>query len=82
MTIYRSGQSIFSGPKPIDLGAARRAGYSLDIDIEAEERAELGEPLIRDSVVFDAEQTSFSAMPRAAEAVRERDVEDLWAELG
>ncbi|KAF9269975.1 hypothetical protein L218DRAFT_804968, partial [Marasmius fiardii PR-910] len=33
----QSGQSIFSRPKPIDINAARRAGYSLDIDIESEE---------------------------------------------
>ncbi|THV07627.1 hypothetical protein K435DRAFT_636626, partial [Dendrothele bispora CBS 962.96] len=33
----QSGQSIFSRPRPIDINAARRAGYSLDIDIDSEE---------------------------------------------
>ncbi|ESK98142.1 wsc domain-containing protein [Moniliophthora roreri MCA 2997] len=53
----QSGQSIFSRPKPIDINAARRAGYSLDIDIESDEEddAELGRPLIRHSTVFDVE---------------------------
>ncbi|EEB91778.1 hypothetical protein MPER_09812 [Moniliophthora perniciosa FA553] len=53
----QSGQSIFSRPKPIDINAARRAGYGLDIDIESDEEddAELGRPLIRHSTVFDIE---------------------------
>lgn len=54
----RSGQSIFSRPKPIDLSAARQAGYtSLDFDIEdeAESHSELSQPLIQDDpVLFDA----------------------------
>lgn len=52
----RSGQSIFSAPKPIDLNAARRAGYSLDIDMEDEEAdLESGQSLLgRDTVLFDA----------------------------
>ncbi|KAF7979404.1 hypothetical protein HWV62_42516 [Athelia sp. TMB] len=34
----QSGQSIFTQPKPIDLSAARRAGYnSLDLDLEYDE---------------------------------------------
>lgn len=86
----RSGQSIFSRPKPIDLSAPRRGGYTLDIDMEDEEESdELGRPLIRNSVVFDAgeERTpeprrAMSDMPRAAQAVQERDTEDVWAELG
>ncbi|KAK7059204.1 hypothetical protein VNI00_001831 [Paramarasmius palmivorus] len=54
----QSGQSIFSRPRPIDINAARRAGYGLDIDIESDEEddAELGRPLIRQPVVFDAEE--------------------------
>ncbi|KAI0931693.1 hypothetical protein AcW1_000974 [Taiwanofungus camphoratus] len=86
----QSGQSIFSRPKPIDLSAPRRGGYTLDIDMEDEEESdELGRPLIRNSVVFDAgeERTpeprrAMSDMPRAAQAVQERDTEDVWAELG
>lgn len=81
MVTCRSGQSIFSRPKPIDLTAARRAGFSLDIDLEGdeEERGELSRPLIRDPVVFDASSTP---MPRAVQAAQERDEEDVWAELG
>ncbi|KAJ7492423.1 hypothetical protein FB451DRAFT_1218252 [Mycena latifolia] len=72
----QSGQSIFSRPKPIDINAARRAGFlDLEIESEEEEESELVRPLIRDPVVF-------SAMPRAEEANRERDAEDVWAELG
>ena len=95
----RSGQSIFTRPKPIDLSAARRRGYTLDIDMEDEEdaAAELGRPLMRSDVVFDAadEQpqqqpprtnvqraTALSQMPRAAQAAQDRDAEDMWAELG
>ncbi|KAG7098952.1 hypothetical protein E1B28_000842 [Marasmius oreades] len=53
----QSGQSIFSRPKPIDINTARRAGYSLDIDIESEdeEDPELGRPLVRHPVVFEAD---------------------------
>jgi hypothetical protein len=83
--VVRSGQSIFSRPKPIDLTAARQAGYSLDIDVEAgdEEGGDVSQPLIRDSVVFDAEETTApTPMPRAVEAIRDRDEEDVWAELG
>ena len=93
----RSGQSIFTRPKPIDLSAARRRGYTLDIDMEDEEDAagELGRPLIRSSdVVFDAgagdepprtnvqRANALSQMPRAAQAAQDRDAEDMWAELG
>ena len=91
MTPYpRSGHSIFSQPKPIDLAAARGT-YTLDIDLEDEEPSsdELGRPLIHNPVVFDAgdEQPAqpralLSEMPRAVQAARERDDEDLWAELG
>jgi len=84
----QSGQSIFSRPKPIDINAARRAGYThLDIDIETDEEddTELGRPLVRNPVVFDADQQQrqpLSEMPLAAQALENRDAEDVWAELG
>ncbi|KAG0707508.1 hypothetical protein DFH29DRAFT_796588 [Suillus ampliporus] len=87
----QSGQSIFSRPKPIDISAVRRAGYtSLDIDLEDDDQdeddPELGRPLVQDAVLFDAqdeeEPTRMSDMPRAAQAVHDRDDEDVWAELG
>ncbi|KAJ6575321.1 hypothetical protein B0H19DRAFT_1128159 [Mycena capillaripes] len=81
----QSGQSIFSRPKPIDINAARRAGY-LDLEIESEEEEEeLQRPLIRDPVVFDSEAGTpprLSAMPRAEQAVHDRDAQDVWAEMG
>ena len=49
---------------------------------------ELGRPLIRDNVVFDANEESqtrpaaMTPMPRAVQALQERDTEDVWAELG
>jgi len=81
----QSGQSIFSRPRPIDLRGGRT---NLDIDIEDDdEESELGRPLIRDGVLFDATSRNptsdaASPMPRAAQAVQERGVEDVWAELG
>ncbi|KAH8835482.1 hypothetical protein DL96DRAFT_1574424 [Flagelloscypha sp. PMI_526] len=86
----QSGQSIFSRPKPIDINSVRRGGRGLDIDLDSEdEEAELSRPLVREPVVFDAEsddesppRTNFTDMPRAAEAVRDRDSTDMWAELG
>ncbi|KAH8099267.1 hypothetical protein BXZ70DRAFT_288555 [Cristinia sonorae] len=85
----QSGQSIFSRPKPIDLSVSRRR-YTLDIDMEGEEDDELGRPLVRNPVVFDASaehqrsapRAPMSDMPRAAQAVQDRDAEDVWAELG
>ncbi|KAJ7631164.1 hypothetical protein FB45DRAFT_1059033 [Roridomyces roridus] len=83
----QSGQSIFSRPKPIDIrNAARRAGYQ-DLELESDtEEDELGRPLIRsDPVIFDASgegRPRLSAMPRAEEAAREQDEEDVWAALG
>ncbi|KAJ7225271.1 hypothetical protein GGX14DRAFT_637990 [Mycena pura] len=69
----QSGQSIFSRPKPIDINAARRAGFlDLDMGSEEEEDAELSRPLIRDPVLFDA-------MPRAEPDADERDV---WSQNG
>ena len=84
----RSGQSIFSRPKPIDINAARRAGFvDLEYDSDEETDRELNRPLVPSAVLFDAqnergEARQFSAMPRAAQAARERDTEDVWAELG
>ncbi|KAG2156664.1 uncharacterized protein EDB93DRAFT_1247366 [Suillus bovinus] len=86
----QSGQSIFSRPKPIDISAIRRAGYSsLDYDLEEDyqdDDPELGRPLVQDAVLFDAQDDEppahMSDMPRAAQAVHDRDDEDVWAELG
>ena len=89
---HRSGQSIFARPKPIDLSAARRAGVSLDMDMDLDLSDEEGDgihaaPLPRGSVLFDARGEQVppprgSDTPRAAQAARERDEEDMWAELG
>ncbi|KAF8898979.1 hypothetical protein BD779DRAFT_1486482 [Infundibulicybe gibba] len=84
----QSGQSIFSQPKPIDINAARRAGFSMDIDVESEdeEDAELSRPLVQNPVLFDAgtdhHTRAFTEMPRAVQAIQDRDAEDAWAELG
>ncbi|KAF5313104.1 hypothetical protein D9619_002942 [Psilocybe cf. subviscida] len=88
----QSGQSIFSRPKPIDINAARRAGFiDLEFDSDDDTDAELNRPLVRSSVLFDAQngrrteraqEQPASQMPRAAQAVRDRDQEDIWAELG
>ena len=45
---------------------------------------ELGRPLVRNPVLFDAgvEQRPATDMPRAVQAVRDRDTQDIWAELG
>jgi len=81
----RSGNSIFSRPKPIDL---RNGRANLDIDIEGDDdENELGRPLIRDGVLFDAPDrhptsNAASPMPRAVQAAQERGTEDVWAELG
>ena len=52
----QSGQSVFSRPKPIDISAVRRAGYSsLDLDLEYEdEDVEGGRPLVDNPALFDA----------------------------
>ncbi|KAG9222564.1 hypothetical protein CCMSSC00406_0002899 [Pleurotus cornucopiae] len=90
----QSGQSIFSRPKPIDINAARRAGYSLDLDIDSdhEEEDELARPLVgRNPVLFDAgaeqrpndaQRGAFTPMPKAVNAARDRDDEDVWASMG
>ncbi|KAH9065776.1 hypothetical protein EDB87DRAFT_887233 [Lactarius vividus] len=87
--VRQSGQSIFARPKPIDLSAARRAGVSLDMDLDLSDDESDGlhhTPLPRNSVLFDARgeqrRGPVSDMPRAAQSARERDEEDMWAELG
>jgi hypothetical protein len=88
---YRSGQSIFARPKPIDLSAVRRAGVRLDMDLDLsdDEIDGLHAPLHRNPVLFDAQENEgpsqrapVSDMPRAVDAARERDEEDMWAGLG
>lgn len=87
MTVHhRSGQSIFTRPRPIDLSAARRAGYSsLDLDLDAEddneeEAEDARRPLTPNAVVFDAdhhgEDVPFSDMPHVAQTARDRDHRD------
>jgi len=89
--VRQSGQSIFARPKPIDLSAARRAGVSLDmeLDLSDDESDGLHAPLHRNAVLFDAQDDQqhgqrgpMSDMPRVVQAARERDEEDIWAELG
>ncbi|KAI0296236.1 hypothetical protein BC826DRAFT_1091196 [Russula brevipes] len=91
-TVRQSGQSIFARPKPIDLSAVRRAGVSLDMDLDLsndDESDGLQTPLHRNAVLFDAQggqppsqRGPMSDMPRAAQAASERDEADMWAELG
>ena len=61
----------------------------MDLDLSDDESDGLHAPLHRNAVVFDAQDDqherqhgAVSDMPRAAQAVRERDEEDMWAELG
>lgn len=56
----------------------------MEYESEDEEDAELNRPLVRNSVLFDAarQEQAFTDMPRVAEAARNRDAEDMWAELG
>ncbi|PPQ67131.1 hypothetical protein CVT25_005732 [Psilocybe cyanescens] len=84
----QSGQSIFSRPKPIDINAARRAGF-IDLEYESEDEVdgELSRPLVRNTVLFDAQRPdngpkTTTPMPRAVQALQQRDTEDVWAELG
>jgi len=87
----QSGQSIFSRPKPIDISTARQVGFmDTDVDSDEENDEELNRPLVPNPVLFDADsdqrpyrsQESFTDMPRAAQGLRDRDAEDVWAELG
>jgi hypothetical protein len=62
----------------------------IDVDSDDENEAELNRPLVHPPVLFDAgsdqrpdsQQETFTDMPRAAQGLRDRDVEDVWAELG
>jgi hypothetical protein len=62
----------------------------MDMDLSDEESDGLHHtPLPRGSVLFDAqgeqrppERGPMSDMPRAVQSARERDEEDMWAELG
>jgi len=81
--LCRSGQSIFSRPKPIDINSARGGFVDLEMEDEDEEQAQ---PLVRGAVVFDAshertpeQPNGYTPMPLAGQA---RSTEDLWAELG
>ncbi|KAI9460552.1 hypothetical protein BJY52DRAFT_1203775 [Lactarius psammicola] len=79
--VRQSGQSIFARPKPIDLSAARRAGVSLDMDLDLSDDESDGlPPLPRNS--GEQRRGPTSDMPRAVQSARERDEEDMWAELG
>jgi hypothetical protein len=86
--MYRSGQSIFARPKPIDLSAARRAGVGLDMELDLSDNESDGLESPH-AVLFDAqndqhstERDPVSDMPRAVQGAREREEEDMWAELG
>ncbi|EKM84150.1 hypothetical protein AGABI1DRAFT_32995 [Agaricus bisporus var. burnettii JB137-S8] len=81
----QSGQSIFSRPKPIDINAARRAGFGMELDIESDGEDELSRPLVFDVEANgeeDASRNHRSDMPWASEAARHRDSEDVWAAIG
>jgi hypothetical protein len=90
--LHRSGQSIFSRPKPIDINAARRAGFGMELDIESDEEDELNRPLVGNPIVFDVEANgrsegdqasrNYQDMPRAVHAARNRDTQDIWADVG
>ena len=84
--MFRSGQSIFSRPKPIDISTARRARF-IDLEIEREDDSddEASRPLVRNPVLFDAGpareevRKPLTEMPRAGGP---RDADDVWAEIG
>ncbi|KAI5116190.1 hypothetical protein M0805_002285 [Coniferiporia weirii] len=86
----QSGQSIFSRPRPIDLSAARLAGFSLDFDLPDDAEEELTRPLGRSTVLFDErgeEERIFVHPPAKATKpapppADDRDQEDMWASLG
>jgi hypothetical protein len=61
----------------------------MDLDLSDDESDGLHTPLHRNPVLFDAQENEGSSqrvpvsdMPRAVEAARERDEEDMWAGLG
>lgn len=78
----RSGQSIFTQPKPIDLSAARRAGYnSLDLDLEYDDEDDAERA--QHPVLFDAvephsppgEDVPFTDLPTSR---HDGDEADAW----
>jgi hypothetical protein len=64
----------------------------IDVDSDDDNDEELNRPLVHNPVLFDAgsdqqpdrseRQETFTDMPRAAQGLRDRDAEDVWAELG
>lgn len=56
------------------------------MESDEDESEEQSRPLIRNPVVFDASHerapNGYTPMPLATQAVRERDTEDVWAEIG
>jgi len=62
----------------------------MDLDLSDDEIDGLHAPLHRNAVLFDAQDNQqhahahgpMSDMPRVIQAARERDEEDMWAELG
>jgi len=87
----QSGQSIFSQPKPIDITAARRAGF-MDLDTDSDGDNEEAGRLLHNPVLFDAgsdqrpgaapQWGGFTDEPRRVEGPHDRDAEDVWARLG
>ncbi|EJD03627.1 uncharacterized protein FOMMEDRAFT_82807 [Fomitiporia mediterranea MF3/22] len=86
----QSGQSIFSRPRPIDLTAARRAGFSLDLDLPEDAEEELARSRTRNPVLFDAQGRDEEEglippppppKPNKPPVIDDRDQEDLWAGL-
>jgi hypothetical protein len=61
----------------------------LGMESDEDENAEQARLLVRNPVLFDASHdrtpdasSGLTPMPHAAQAVRDRDAEDVWAELG
>jgi len=79
----QSGQSIFSRPRPIDITAARRAGYSLDLDLPDEEGDAHYRALARNPVLFDAqdERTPIDATRPAPKLPPNRNPDDIWGDM-
>jgi len=82
----QSGQSIFSRPRPIDISAARRAGYSLDLDLPDDEEAAHYRALARNPVLFDEQDerspidpsTPTRPAPKKPPVPDIRDQDDIW----
>jgi len=94
----QSGQSIFTRPRPIDLTAARRAGFStLDLDLPDDAEEELSRSArVRNPILFDADERRQNGLgdeerglsrpasnkSKPVQHVDDRDPEDVWASLG